>query len=133
MPDMRLPYAYQKDQATTNPKLKKALVEANLQKINNDQQTQATPKGTTMNSTYFGLLAEFNTAEIPLEKVCTKYFGLKEKTAYEHASINKFPVPTYRAGSQKSGRLVSASVLAEHIDTCKLKAETEWKKFNNIS
>ena len=29
-----------------------------------------------MNSTYFGLLAEFGEANIPLERVAPKYFGL---------------------------------------------------------
>ena len=29
-----------------------------------------------MNSTYFGLLAEFGEANIPLEKLAPKYFGL---------------------------------------------------------
>jgi len=86
-----------------------------------------------MNSTYFGLLAEFNTAEIPLKLVCDKYLGLSSKMAHERAAMNKLPLPTYRGGSQKSTRLVSASVLAEHIDTCKQKAESEWKRFNNLS
>ena len=29
-----------------------------------------------MTPTYFGLLAEFGEAEIPLQRVCEKYFGL---------------------------------------------------------
>ncbi|MCV6590669.1 MAG: pyocin activator PrtN family protein [Marinobacterium sp.] len=66
-------------------------------------------------STYFGLLAEFGAAEIPLEDLADKYFGLDKKTAYSRAALNKLPVPTYRCGSQKSGRLVSAgSHLIQH-------------------
>lgn len=83
-------------------------------------------------STYFGLLAEFGTAEIPLEHVCDKYFGLPKKTAYSRAAINKLPVPTYRAGSQKSGRLISAGNLARYLDDQKAAAELEWKRSNNI-
>ncbi|MEM5529576.1 pyocin activator PrtN family protein [Gammaproteobacteria bacterium AS21] len=84
-----------------------------------------------MNSTFFGLLAEFETAEIPLKLVCEKYLGLSSKMAHERASLNKLPIPTYRGGSQKSIRLVSASSLAKHIDDCKKEAVLEWEKFNN--
>jgi len=83
-------------------------------------------------STYFGLLAEFGTAEIPLEELADKYFGLDKKTAYSRAALNKLPVPTYRGGSQKSGRLVSAGNLAEYLDDQKAAAELEWKKSNSI-
>jgi len=86
-----------------------------------------------MNSTYFGLLAEFNTAEIPLKLVCDKYLGLSNKMAHERAAMNKLPLPTYRGGSQKSTRLVSAEVLADHIDSCKLKAQQEWNQSNNCA
>lgn len=86
-----------------------------------------------MQSTYFGLLAEFGTAEIPLDNICEKYFGLSEKEAYNRASLNKLPVPTYRAGFQKSKRLVSAAVLAELLDARKSKAQLEWKRFNNVA
>jgi len=86
-----------------------------------------------MHSTYFGLLAEFGTAEIPLDQICDKYFGLSEKEAYNRASLNKLPISTYRAGSQKSKRLVSAAELAELLDSRKHKAQLEWKKFNNVA
>lgn len=73
-----------------------------------------------MNSTYFGLLAEFGAAEIPLANMCDKYFGLDEKTAKARAARGKLPVKAYRpTSSQKSGWLVSASDLAEHLDRMK--------------
>ncbi len=86
-----------------------------------------------MNSTYFGPLAEFNTAEIPLKDICIKYFGLDSKTAHQRAAINKLPISTYRGGSQKSMRLVSAGELAEYLDKCKLKAQQEWDRSNTQS
>lgn len=69
-----------------------------------------------MNSTYFGLLAEFGEANIPLEKVAPKYFGLKPEEAKKQAAMNRLPVPAFRVGSQKAPWLVSATDLAELID-----------------
>ncbi len=86
-----------------------------------------------MNSTYFGLLAEFNTAEIPLKDICVKYIGLDSKTAHQRAALNKLPISTYRGGSQKSMRLVNATELAEYLDKCKTKAQHEWNQSNNLT
>lgn len=84
-----------------------------------------------MTSTYFGLLAEFETAEIPLEKVCEKYFGLGIDKAKRAALMRQLPVPAYRVtGSQKSPWLVSAADLASHIDQQREKARREWIKMN---
>lgn len=55
-----------------------------------------------MTSTFFGLLAEFGTAEIPLVQICQKFFGLTEAEAKRRASMQDLPIPVYRAGSQKS-------------------------------
>jgi hypothetical protein len=46
-----------------------------------------------MSSTFFGLLAEFGEANIPLDKVAPKYFGLSFKEARRRA-----PSRCYRAG-----------------------------------
>jgi hypothetical protein len=43
----------------------------------------------TMNSTYFGLLAEFGEANIPLEKVAPKYFGLSSLEAKRRAPAKR--------------------------------------------
>jgi hypothetical protein len=40
-----------------------------------------------MNPTYFGLLAEIGESEIPLERVCEKYFGLSTPKAKRHGSF----------------------------------------------
>ena len=69
-----------------------------------------------MNSTYFGLLAEFGEANIPLEKVALKYFGLGPAEAKRRASAHRLPVRVFRLGGQKSPWLVSAADLAELID-----------------
>lgn len=81
-------------------------------------------------STFFGLMAEFGESEIPLEKVAQKYFGIGPAKAKQLASMQQFPVPTYRAGSQKSPWLVSAQALAEHLDKQKQNADREWRKMN---
>jgi hypothetical protein len=82
-------------------------------------------------STYFALLAEFGTSEIPLADCCEKYFGLSERTASNKAKVNQLPIPVYRArDSQKSPLLVNAGVLAEHIDRQIELAKQEWDLFN---
>jgi pyocin activator protein PrtN len=68
-----------------------------------------------MNSTYFGLLAEFGEAHIPLAKVATKYFGLSFEEARRRAPSN-LPCRPFRLGGQKSPWLVSAADLADLID-----------------
>jgi hypothetical protein len=66
--------------------------------------------------TYFGLFAEFGESEIPLHRVCEKYFGLSASKAKKRACLHQLPIPAYRAGSQKSPWLISAADLAKHID-----------------
>lgn len=83
-----------------------------------------------MNPTYFGLLAEFGEAEIPLERVCEKYFGLSVAKAKRRACLQQLPVPSYRAGSQKSPWLISAIDLAQHIDKQRRVAERQWANMN---
>jgi hypothetical protein len=73
-------------------------------------------------NTFFALLAEFETADIPLDRVCDKYMGMDYKTALRRASTQQLPVPVYKTGSQKSPWLVSAKDLAEHIDKCRAEA-----------
>ena len=69
-----------------------------------------------MNSTYFGLLAEFGEANIPLARVSPKYFGLSFEEARRRAPTQLLPCRVFRLGGQKSPWLVSASDLAELID-----------------
>ncbi len=69
-----------------------------------------------MNNTYFGLLAEFGEANIPLDKVAPKYFGLSSLEARRRAPSKLLPCRAFRLGGQKSPRLVSITDLAELID-----------------
>ena len=75
-----------------------------------------------MNSTYFGLLAEFGEANIPLEKVSPKYFGLSYEEARRRAPAKLLPCRVFRLGGQKSPWLVSVADLAEVIDRQRQKA-----------
>jgi Pyocin activator protein PrtN len=75
-----------------------------------------------MNSTYFGLLAEFGEANILLEKVAPKYFGLSYEEARRRAPAKMLPCRAFRLGGQKSPWLVSAADLAELIDQQREKA-----------
>ena len=83
-----------------------------------------------MNPTYFGLLAEFGESEIPLDRICEKYFGLSVAKAKRRACLQQLPIPAYRAGSQKSPWLISAADLAVHIDQQRQIAKRQWQRMN---
>lgn len=83
-----------------------------------------------MASTYFGLLAEFEAAEIRLEDCCQKYFGLNRHEAFRAATMCRLPIAAYRLGSRKSPWMVSISDLAEYID--KQRAEG-WEVWHNVN
>ena len=70
-------------------------------------------------STFFGLMAEFGTTQIPLALVSDKYLGMSERQAKDKASLQELPIPAFRIGSQKSPWHVSAADLAQHIDACR--------------
>ena len=74
------------------------------------------PRELRMNSTFFGLLAEFGEANIPLDRVAPKYFGLGLQEARRRASARQLPCRAFRLGGQKSPWLVSAIDVAELID-----------------
>ncbi len=68
-------------------------------------------------NTVFLLLAEFNTAVIPLSDMSEKYFGMKAESAERKAATCKLPIPTFRAGdTQKAPRMVHIQDLANYID-----------------
>lgn len=83
-------------------------------------------------NTYFGLLAEFDgRAEIPLDEVAPRYFGISPRTASARAGAQAVAVPAYRAGdSQKSPWLVSAVDLAQYLDAKRAEARDMWKRVN---
>ncbi|EMG6786137.1 pyocin activator PrtN family protein [Vibrio cholerae] len=66
-------------------------------------------------NTAFLLMAEYESAVVPLSQISQKYFGLAPQTAKFRANAGKLPVPVFRA-SQKAKYLVSIQDLAEYID-----------------
>ncbi len=81
-------------------------------------------------STYFGLLAEFGRAHIPVTEIGAKYFGHSEVTAKRTAVANKYPFPTFRPGNQQSTLMVDIVVFADYLDKIKEKAKAEFKSAN---
>ncbi|MCC6206091.1 MAG: pyocin activator PrtN family protein [Hyphomicrobiales bacterium] len=51
-----------------------------------------------MNSAFFGLLAEFGEACIPLDRVAPKYFGLSCAEARRRALAKQLPCRAFRLG-----------------------------------
>lgn len=79
-------------------------------------------------STYFALIAEYGTAELELEKISQKYFGLAPAEAKRRASMNRLPVTAFRAGTQKAPWLVAAVDLAKLLDDARIRAQREWER-----
>ncbi|HIL20742.1 MAG TPA: pyocin activator protein PrtN [Candidatus Thioglobus sp.] len=78
-------------------------------------------------STYFSLMAEFKTAQIPLADICEKYFKLKHSTAKRQAARQTLPVPAVLI--RKDGHnnyFIMAEHLAELIDTKAEEAHEDW-------
>ena len=81
-------------------------------------------------NTVFLLMAEFGMADIPLEKVATKYLGLDIRQCKRAAAMQQLPLPCYRAGSQKSPWLVRVTDLADYLDKCREQAARDWHAMN---
>lgn len=77
--------------------------------------------------TLFALMAEYETVNIPLDRVC-HIFGLGADEAAKRANRHKLPVPAYRAGTQKAPWIVDANDLAEYLDSKKTQAKDEWRR-----
>lgn len=72
------------------------------------------------------LIAEYGTAEIPLEAICERYMGLSLKVAKERAAQHALPIPAYRT-APKAPWHVRASDLAALIDTQAEQARERWQ------
>lgn len=82
-------------------------------------------------NTAFALLARFESPTVALEDICEEFFGLRRDKAYQHASMQSLPVPTFRASdSQKAPRLVHVDDLARYLDAQRAKAQKEWETAN---
>ncbi|BCU88618.1 hypothetical protein YKD1_01300 [Yersinia pseudotuberculosis] len=77
-------------------------------------------------NTMFLLMAEFETAVIPLSVIADKYLGMGPATADKKASVGERPIPTFRVGNtQKSPRMVHVQDLADFIDERRSRAKEE--------
>jgi hypothetical protein len=83
----------------------------------------------TADMTLFMVLAEYGTAQIPVER-CAQQFGMTPNQAKDAAKRQALPVPAYRLGSQKSPWVVDAASLAGHIRSKREAAELEWKRIH---
>lgn len=73
--------------------------------------------------TYFGLMSEFGTNEIPLVDMCMKFLGMSPEVAKYEAARGTLPLPVYRLpGGQKRPWLVDAKALATYLDAAKTAA-----------
>lgn len=81
-------------------------------------------------NTFFSLMAQYETAQIPLDKCC-HLFGLKPDEAAKRAGRHALPVPAFRVGTQKSPWLIDARTLADHLDKLRDNAGREWDKIRS--
>lgn len=80
-------------------------------------------------NTAFALLARFESPTVKLEDICDEFFGMARDKAYQKASLNELPVPTFRASeSQKAPRLVHVDDLAHYLDQQRAAARAEWER-----
>ena len=78
-------------------------------------------------NTVFLLMAEYETSQIPLERLCPM-FGLTPAEASKRAARAALPVPAYRLASQKSPWLVDVHALAAYLDQKRALAAEEWRR-----
>lgn len=87
-----------------------------------------------MISTYFALMAEYDTPHIPLEKVALKYWNLSTREACRRAALQQLPCAVFRGSdSQKAGWFVDARDLANHIDDQRRAAKKHWDAMQDIA
>jgi hypothetical protein len=82
-------------------------------------------------NTFFLVMAEFESVEIPLEKICDR-FGLKLPQAKREAAGHELPVPFYK-NTPKGGYFCNATDWARYLDSNATAARNEWEKMNNHS
>ena len=76
-------------------------------------------------------MAEFGSAQIPLDDMCKKYFNLSSAVAKREAAKQSLPIPVLKLRSgQKSQYFIKAELLAEYIDRQTQIAEQEWQAVN---
>lgn len=78
-------------------------------------------------------MAEFESADVPLEQVAKKYLNMEKKRAIALARIRKLPFVAYQIGSQKGEWMVNLRDLADYIDKQRKEAHDEWVKMNSAA
>lgn len=79
-------------------------------------------------STSDDLRDRFKPPTVRLDDICAEFFGMDRAKAYQRANLNALPVPTFRAGSRKSPRLVHLDDLAKWLDEQRAAARSEWQR-----
>ncbi|MCG7871847.1 MAG: pyocin activator PrtN family protein [Candidatus Thiodiazotropha lotti] len=80
----------------------------------------------------FLLIAEYDTAYIPIEEIGEKFFNYSAAVSKRMAAKQGFPFPVFRNRSQKSQWLVSAEELAKWIDSQQEEAYSEWEALRKV-
>lgn len=83
-------------------------------------------------NTLFLVLAQYESAEIPLSKLCDDHFGMDLLRATRKASCHQLPVPFYKK-SGKGGYFCSAKDWANYLDDQAKNAREEWNKTNKLA
>lgn len=77
-------------------------------------------------STLNAIIAEYGTAEIPLERICERYLGIGVKVAKERAASSTLPLPAYKTARNAPWH-VRAADLAAMIDAEAEQARERWQ------
>jgi hypothetical protein len=82
-------------------------------------------------STFFSLMAEFGTAQIPLDDMCDKYFDLTLPSAKRKAAAQDLPVPAIKLRDKGHTKyFIKAEHLADMIDQQAELAMEDWRAVN---
>lgn len=82
-----------------------------------------------MNKTLFLLMYQFESTEIPLEKICDE-FGLKIDQAKRKAAQQLLPIPFYKKNA-KGGYFCNTETYAKYLDDLAKNAQIEHQKMNS--
>lgn len=88
-------------------------------------------QNTTINRALM-LVAVYGSPDIRLDQ-CADLFGMSYAEASRRAKVQGLPVPVFRAGTQKSPWLVSASALAGYLDRQEKSANEAWQKMHDAA
>lgn len=83
-------------------------------------------------NTFFLLMAEYETAHVPLETIADKYLGLCRRKAMEKASKGTLPFPAIRSTSQQAPWMVDLRDVAEWFDRERRNAQADWQKIQSV-